>query len=205
MKSAIMGRFWAVSVSLVLLTPVVAEDWRSIPEDSVLRFSSAYDGDAFSGAFEQFRVRMNFDPDQPDTAELRVEVDSDFAGCSRPRKSTAGFVALLGAHCISTKCKHQSVIALSSGEAEFYGLTSGLARGMGLQQMIRDWSWEVDLCVASDSTTAITMATRHGHGRAKHMAVQYLWSQSIFNSGQARNLKVGTDVNRADLMTKHLP
>ena len=63
---------------------------------------------------------------------LRVEVDSDFAGCCRSRKSTSGFVALLGRHCLVTKCKHQSIIALSSGEAEFYSLVSGLARGLGI-------------------------------------------------------------------------
>ena len=144
-------------------------------------------------------------PWQSHPRELRIEVDSDFAGCCRSRKSTSGFVALIGRHCVSTKCKHQSVIALSSGEAEFYALASGLARGIGLQQLVRDWDWSLDLVLGSDSTTAITMATRHGHGRAKHMSVQYLWVQEILAREQARVVKVGTDVNRADLMTKHLP
>ena len=78
-------------------------------------------------------------------SELTIEVDSDFAGCCRSRKSTSGYVALLGRHCLGTKCKHQSVIALSSGEAEFYALVSGLARGLGLQQLVLDWDMSLDL------------------------------------------------------------
>ena len=112
---------------------------------------------------------------------------------------------MLGDHCANAWSTNQKVIALSSGEAEFYGLASGLSRGLGLQQMIRDWDWTLDLVLGSDSTTAITMASRHGHGRAKHMSVQYLWVQEILAREQAKIVKVGTDQNRADLLTKHLP
>ena len=49
------------------------------------------------------------------------------------------------------------------------------------------------------------MATRHGHGRAKHMAVQYLWVQQVLEANRAKLTKINTDVNRADLLTKHLP
>ena len=48
---------------------------------------------------------------------LKAYTDSDFAGCTRTRRSTSGYCALWGLHCLSVKCKHQSVIALSSGEA----------------------------------------------------------------------------------------
>ena len=61
------------------------------------------------------------------------------------------------------------------------------------------------LRVGSDSTTALTMATRHGHGRAKHMQIQYMWVQEIVRSGRAEVSKIGTAANRADLLTKHLP
>ena len=70
--------------------------------------------------------------------------------------------------------------------------------------MLLDWAWTVSLRVGTDSTTALTMATRHGHGRVKHMAIQYLWAQEVFRSGRANIEKVGTEVNRADLLTKHL-
>eukprot|EP00972_Heterocapsa_arctica_P056547 8346871-Heterocapsa_arctica.AAC.1 len=49
-------------------------------------------------------------------------VDTDYAGCLETRKSTSGGVLMHGCHCIRSWSTTQSVIALSSGEAELYGI-----------------------------------------------------------------------------------
>ena len=46
-------------------------------------------------------------------------VDSDWAGCPDSRKSTSGYVLMLNGPAVSWKSKKQSVVALSSAEAEF--------------------------------------------------------------------------------------
>ena len=48
-------------------------------------------------------------------------VGTDYAGCKRTRKSTSGGVIMLGEHVIKSWSTTQNVIALSSGEDEFYG------------------------------------------------------------------------------------
>ena len=63
--------------------------------------------------------------------ELQVSVDTDFAGCGRTRKSTSGGVAMFGSHLLKTWSSTQNVVALSSGEAEFYGLVKGASQGLG--------------------------------------------------------------------------
>ena len=50
--------------------------------------------------------------------ELRVFVDSDWAGCRRTRKSTNGGCLVLGGACLKLWSTTQAVLALSSGEAE---------------------------------------------------------------------------------------
>eukprot|EP00972_Heterocapsa_arctica_P103210 15210078-Heterocapsa_arctica.AAC.1 len=52
-------------------------------------------------------------------------VDTDYAGCLETRKSTSGGVLMHGSHCIRSWSTTQSVIALSSGEAELYGIVKG--------------------------------------------------------------------------------
>ena len=135
---------------------------------------------------------------------LTVECDSDFAGCRRSRKSTSGFVALLGRHCIGTKCRHQSTIALSSGEAEFYASVSAIARAIGLKQALADWAVFVDIRIGMDATAAMSMQTREGLGRAKHIDVQYPWAQDALVPWEISLHKIKTTQNRADLLTKHL-
>jgi hypothetical protein len=136
---------------------------------------------------------------------LVAETDSDFAGCIRTRKSTSGFACFLGAHLLKTYSKTQSVIATSTGEAEFYAVVSAVSTAIGLQSLLADLMVTVSIVIKCDATTGMVMASRKGLGRAKHVATQYLWTQSIFNEGVARLDKVPGVINRSDLMTKYLP
>ena len=54
------------------------------------------------------------------TRDLKVIVDSDWAGCKVTRKSTSGGIIRLGEHMVKSWSTPQPTIALSSGEAEFY-------------------------------------------------------------------------------------
>ena len=52
---------------------------------------------------------------------IDVWSDTDHAGCLETRKSTTGGVLMLGSHCIKHWSSTQTLISLSSGEAEYYG------------------------------------------------------------------------------------
>ena len=67
-----------------------------------------------------------------------VWVDSDWAGCRRTRKSTSGGVVMLGSHLIKSWSTTQQVIALSSGEAEYYSMVRGGSLGMGVSAIAKD-------------------------------------------------------------------
>ena len=64
------------------------------------------------------RMVMNYDYQSVSTF-LDSRVDTDHAGCLKTRKSTNGGALTLGNHCIRSWSTTQSVIALSSGEAEY--------------------------------------------------------------------------------------
>ena len=65
--------------------------------------------------------------------------DTDFAGCKRTRRSTSGGVVMIGDHCVKTYSSTQDIIALSSGEAEYYGVVKGGSVGIGLRSMLGDF------------------------------------------------------------------
>ena len=62
--------------------------------------------------------------------EVVVWTDSDHAGCGETRKSTSGGVMMLGGHMILAWSKQQTIVAISSGEAEaeYYALVREGAR-----------------------------------------------------------------------------
>eukprot|EP00959_Pyramimonas_sp_CCMP1952_P322694 6752659-Pyramimonas_sp.AAC.1 len=70
-------------------------------------------------------------PLQPPQSFCDVDVDSDHAGCLGTRKSTNGGVQFHGRHCIRTYSSTQTVLALSSGESEFYSIVKGISTCLG--------------------------------------------------------------------------
>ena len=135
---------------------------------------------------------------------IRTWSDTDFAGCKATRKSTSGGVIQFGSHTIKTWSSTQSVIALSSGEAEYYGLVKASAQSIGMKAMLLDYgvTQEVSITVRSDSSAAISIAQRKGFGKVRHIEVNQLWLQEKVSSGVIRLIKVAGTENAADHLTK---
>ena len=64
---------------------------------------------------------------------IKAYVDSDWAGCRKTHKSTSGGVLMLGATAVRGWSTNQAVIALSSGEAEYYVAFKGASNALGYQ------------------------------------------------------------------------
>ena len=95
---------------------------------------------------------------------IRAFVDSDWAGCRRTRKSTSGGVLYFGDTPVRGWSSNQAVIALSSGEAEYYAALKGASAALGLQSMLRDIGIHVTVTLFTDSSAARGIIHRAGLG-----------------------------------------
>ena len=111
---------------------------------------------------------------------------------------------MLGDCFIKHWSKTQTTVSLSSGEAELQGIAYGAAQGLGLQALLKDVGWEVQLCVHSDATAAIGMCRRKGLGKVRHLATTDLWIQDKVRSRQNELRKVLGTENPADVLTKYV-
>ena len=109
-----------------------------------------------------------------------------------------------GSHCLKSWSSNQSVIATSSGEAEFYALVKGASELLGFLSIARDLHVPFTGHLHSDSSAAIGITQRRGLGKIKHMHTQFLWVQERVRAKDFELHKERTDRNRADLMTKYL-
>jgi hypothetical protein len=135
---------------------------------------------------------------------IDVYSDTDWAGCTRTRKSTSGGCMMIGSHIIKTWSSTQASLALSSGEAEYYGVVRATGVGLGHQALMRDAGMRLPLRVWTDSSAAIGTAGRQGLGKLRHLECHSLWLQQRLRRKEFELRKVlGTD-NPADLFTKHL-
>ena len=134
--------------------------------------------------------------------EIEMFVDSDFAGCPRTRKSTAGGCAMYGAHCLKSWAKTLPILALSSGEAELMAVVKGTTEAMGLQALFSDLGRKTNIAIKSDATAAIGIVSRVGLGKVRHLSVADLWIQQAARQGRAVYSKVPGQINPADMFTK---
>ena len=109
-----------------------------------------------------------------------------------------------GYHTIKTLGSTQTVIALSPGEAEYYGMVKGASVGLGIQAVLGDFGIPVDIELKSDASAAISIASRTGLGKVRHIEVCQLWLQDKVKQGKVNVHKVATNDNVADAMTKHV-
>ena len=77
----------------------------------------------------------------------------------------------LGKHLIESWSSTQQVMALSSGEAELYGMLKGATQTKGLISMMADFGEKVVATVCSDASGAIGVAHRQGLGKTRHIEV----------------------------------
>ena len=138
--------------------------------------------------------------------DVNVYVDSDWAGCSKTRKSTSGStVNVLGCNVVST-ARTQGTLALSSGEAELYAIGQGVSEALFVRSMLLEsrLAKKVSVIAHTDSTAGKSMATRFGTGKkTKHVELRFLYVQNLV-MGLLRMAKIEGTRNPADLMTKYV-
>ena len=100
---------------------------------------------------------------------LQVHVESDWAGDLLGRRSTTGVIIRRGKHLLRHMSFLQTLVALSSGEAEYYALIRGACTSLGIQSHYQDWMIDVPIKMYSDSSAARSVARRRGiGGRLSH-------------------------------------
>ena len=109
----------------------------------------------------------------------------------------------LGEHCIKAWSSNQAVIALSSGEAEFYGIVKGASNALGITGVLRDLGVNLDVAVSTDSSAAKGIANRRGLGKVRHIELSELWVQDQIARGRITVYKIDGSENSSDSLTKH--
>lgn len=136
--------------------------------------------------------------------EILVFADSDFAG-GEDRKSTTGGVIFYHGMLVACWSRTQTVVALSTAEAELIALSTAAQEGLFLRHVLDELGVTAPLCLYTDSSAAQAVTLRRGCGRIKHLAVRQMWVQDLLRTGELQVGRVSSAENLADLFTKGLP
>ena len=141
---------------------------------------------------------------QQTQSEVKAYSDADCAGNNESRKFTSGGCLTIGSHLINGCSKTQTLIALSSGESEFYATLRIAAEILGLMPMAKDFGYTLHGRVWGDASAALGAIHRKGLGTTRHIDTSYLWIQQVAAQCRFDFAKVLGKEGPADLYTKHL-
>jgi hypothetical protein len=124
------------------------------------------------------------------------------------RKSRSAFVFMFCGVAILWYSKKQSVVALSSTEAEYYALGECVKEALWLRNILKELSISMNgptmIMEDNQSTIAIANNPIH-HQRVKHLDVKSHFLRDHITKGDVELVYCPTEDQIADLLTKTLP
>ncbi|GKC55506.1 hypothetical protein Tco_1078251 [Tanacetum coccineum] len=118
-----------------------------------------------------------------------------------------GYTFLVHGCVVSWKATLQYVVALSTTEAEYMALTEAVKEAIWLWGLLEEFGVELNtVAVNCDNQGAIHLSRNHVfHERTKHINVRYHFIREVLEAKTVKVLKVGTEYNDADALTKVVP
>ncbi|CAB0034441.1 unnamed protein product [Trichogramma brassicae] len=138
--------------------------------------------------------------------ELCAFTDADFAGDVNTRRSTNGFVSLLGNTAVSWMSQLQRSVALSTMEAEFVAGSEGAKELIWLNRLLTEIKNKT--CTPTlyiDNASAIKLTKNpEFHKRSKHIEVRYFYIRELFQAERIKVEHVRSEDQLGDMFTKPL-
>ena len=123
-------------------------------------------------------------------------------------KSTSGYVFLSNGGAITWGSKKQTVIALSSTEAEYVALSEASREAMWLRHLYGELGFiqKEPILILGDNDGSIAMAKNpQFHKRTKHVDIRWHFVRDLVQDGLINILDCRDPEQTADILTKQLP
>ncbi len=139
--------------------------------------------------------------------ELEAYVDSDYAGDTHERKSTSGYVVMLGGGAIQWKSKLQDTVSLSSSEAEYKALSTCAAEISYLKRVLSDVGFiQNTVKMYEDNIGAMKLAESwESTRRTKHIDIRFHNIREMIENEEITLKHIKSKDQPADILTKNLP
>ena len=144
---------------------------------------------------------------EPGEFSLKGFADASFAE-EQGRKSRSGYSVFIDDCIISWFSKKQTIVALSSTEAEYVALSEIAKEILWMRELCKEVGQELKdaTSILEDNKSAIAIANDPvHHGRVKHIQVKTHFFRDHLKKGHLKLEYVPTGDQVADLLTKPLP
>ncbi|GJT43657.1 putative ribonuclease H-like domain-containing protein [Tanacetum coccineum] len=136
--------------------------------------------------------------------DLEAYSDSDYAGANLDRKSTTRGCQFLGRRLISWQYKKQTIVATSTTEAEYVAAANCCGQVLWIQNQMLDYGFNfinTEIYIDNESTICIVKNPEF-HSKIMHIENRHHFIRDAYEKKLIQVLKIHTDDNVVDLLTK---
>ena len=131
--------------------------------------------------------------------------DAEWAGHPVTRKSTTCTLCYVDQFLLTSECRGQETVALSSGETEMYALGALSAELIFAKAILKESGLKFLIHARADSSTARAVATKQGASRKmKHNHRRFIFIQDLVFRKILTMSSAKSDVNPSGIGTKAL-
>ena len=142
-----------------------------------------------------------------DSLNLEAYCDADYAGDIDTRRSTTGYVFILGGGAISWSSRLQPTVAASTTEAEYMAAAYAIKEALWLRTLLNELDMNIGtISIYADSQSAIKLLKNPVFSmRSKHIDVIYHFARERVARKDITFKYIATNMMVADILTKPLP
>jgi hypothetical protein len=133
--------------------------------------------------------------------------DADWAGDKTDRKSITGWIAKVNGDPVSWASKKQSVVSLSTCEAELYAEAAAVQELLWLRGLLKEIGQPVrgpSLLYGDNQSTVKVSENGVRSERTKHVDIKYHFVTDVLERGDVKLQWIPTGKQQADVLTKAL-
>nr|GEY64037.1 putative RNA-directed DNA polymerase [Tanacetum cinerariifolium] len=137
--------------------------------------------------------------------DIQVYTDADWAGDKGNRRSTSGYFSMVGGNLVTWRSKKQKVVSLSSAEAEYRGISRGVAELLWIRKLLTEVGFRQKGAaqVLCDNKAAIQISENPvQHDRTKHVEIDRHFIKEKLEAGIIELPFVRSEDQLADILTK---
>ncbi|KAK9180633.1 hypothetical protein WN944_023766 [Citrus x changshan-huyou] len=139
------------------------------------------------------------------STEVNVEgyMDADYTGDLNKRRSLTGYLFTLSNCTINWKASLQSVVALSTTEADYTAAAEAFKEAIWLRGMVTELGYEQkQVVVYCDSQSTICLSNNQvHHEKTKHIDIKLHFVRLEVSRGVVKLMKIHTENNIANMLT----
>jgi len=156
--------------------------------------------------FKYLKTTENYGIKFSKDRNLRIFVDADYAGDEITRKSTSGFIFMIGESSTSWYSKLQNVVATSNAESEYYCIRDCAKHSLWYLNILNELNSNINYVIIHvDNKAAIYNCQNQSiNKRSKHIDIKYHHIRSFIKITKIKLKYIKSNDNIADEFTKFL-